>query len=108
VPSETPGEASTGVSSTSTIIRTAKEPPVLVASGITPEPRQDYRVGLPQPAQWQEVLNTDATYFRGSGMDCGGEVVSKMVPWHERPCSVVMTLPPLSTLFFVANGEQAT
>ena len=31
------------------------------------EPRHDYRIGLPAEGAWQEILNTDADVYDGSG-----------------------------------------
>ena len=83
-------------------------PPVMVLCNFTPEPRTDYRIGLPQPGRWREVLNTDAIGYRGSGMGNAGGVESDRTPWHGRPCSALVTLPPLSTLFFVAEEGQSS
>ncbi len=35
-------------------------PPVLVVCNMTPVPRAGYRIGVPRPGRWQELLNTDA------------------------------------------------
>jgi 1,4-alpha-glucan branching enzyme len=31
-----------------------------------------------------------------------GAVVAEAIPWHGRPCSAAVTLPPLATLMFLA------
>ncbi|HEX2527000.1 MAG TPA: alpha amylase C-terminal domain-containing protein [Geminicoccus sp.] len=82
-------------------------PPVTVASNFKSKPRLHYRLSLPKPGSGQAVLNTDAAYYRGSGMGNLGGIVSEPIPWHGRPYPALVTLPPLSTLFFVANDEQA-
>jgi 1,4-alpha-glucan branching enzyme len=82
-------------------------PPVMTASNFKSEPRLHYRLSLPKPGSGQAVLNTDAAYYRGSGMGNLGGIVSEPIPWHGRPYPALVTLPPLSTLFFVANDEQA-
>ncbi|HLT98099.1 MAG TPA: 1,4-alpha-glucan branching protein GlgB, partial [Acidimicrobiia bacterium] len=40
---------------------------VLVACNFTPEPRHGYRVGVPAPGRWDEILNTDAERYGGTG-----------------------------------------
>ena len=80
------------------------EPSVLVVSNFTPVPREGYRVGLPSPGRWRELLNTDAPVYGGSGMGNLGSVEAGPVPWHGQPCSAALTLPPLATLFFVNDG----
>jgi len=73
-------------------------PPVVVVCNFTPTPREGYRIGLPEPGRWVERLNSDATYYKGSGMGNLGAVESEPVAWHDRPHSVELTLPPLSTV----------
>ncbi|ORW99298.1 1,4-alpha-glucan branching protein GlgB [Mycolicibacillus trivialis] len=58
-----------------------------------------YRLGLPQPGRWREVLNTDAVDYRGGGIGNLGAVQAEETPWHGRPASAVMVLPPLSALW---------
>ncbi|AHC26709.1 glycogen branching protein [Mycolicibacterium neoaurum] len=59
-----------------------------------------YRLGLPKAGTWREVLNTDATVYHGSGIGNLGAVEATDEPWHGRPASAVMALPPLSALWF--------
>ncbi|TFV56905.1 1,4-alpha-glucan branching protein GlgB [Mycobacterium sp. PS03-16] len=59
-----------------------------------------YRLGLPHAGTWREVLNTDATDYNGAGIGNYGAVEATHEPWHGRPASAVMTLPPLSALWF--------
>ena len=42
-------------------------PPVLVVCNMTPVPRIGYRIGVPRPGRWRELLNTDAAFYGGSG-----------------------------------------
>ncbi|MDT7728289.1 MAG: 1,4-alpha-glucan branching enzyme [Actinomycetota bacterium] len=62
-------------------------------------PHLDYRVGLPFPGQWREVVNTDAEVYGGSGIGNLGEVVAEPKPWHGRPASAVLQLPPAGVLW---------
>jgi len=64
-----------------------------------------YRVGLPYPGTWREVLNTDADGYHGSGIGNYGAVQATDEPWHGRPASAVMVLPPLATLWFEYAGD---
>jgi 1,4-alpha-glucan branching enzyme len=58
-----------------------------------------YRLGLPMPGRWREVLNTDATVYNGSGIGNLGGVDATEDPWHGRPASAVLVLPPTSVLW---------
>lgn len=59
-----------------------------------------YRLGLPHAGTWREVLNTDATIYNGAGLGNFGAVEATAEPWHGRPASAVMSLPPLGALWF--------
>ena len=72
---------------------------VLIVVNGTPVPRLDYRVGVRSPGFWTELLNSDAETYGGSGMGNGGGVESDAMPWHGRPCSISLTLPPLGILY---------
>ncbi|MCZ4562767.1 1,4-alpha-glucan branching protein GlgB [Rhodococcus sp. IEGM 1401] len=52
-----------------------------------------YRVGLPEPGRWTEILNTDATEYGGSGVGNLGEVTATSHSWHGRPASGQVALP---------------
>jgi 1,4-alpha-glucan branching enzyme len=58
-----------------------------------------YRVGMPSAGRWDEILNTDAADFGGSGVGNFGGVTAEDVPWGGRPASVELTLPPLAALW---------
>ncbi|WP_294181722.1 1,4-alpha-glucan branching protein GlgB [uncultured Schumannella sp.] len=58
-----------------------------------------YRVGLPAAGRWDEVLNTDALEFGGSGVGNFGGIEADLTPWHGRPASVELTIPPLAAVW---------
>ena len=74
--------------------------PVAVFCNFTPVPRFDYRVGLPFPGRWREVMNTDAADYGGSGLGNLGGVEASSDPSHGLPASASLLLPPLATLYF--------
>jgi len=63
-----------------------------------------YRVGLPFAGVWDEVINTDATEFGGSGVGNYGSVTATDEPFQGRPASVELTLPPLGGLWLAPRG----
>ena len=73
---------------------------------LSPLPRPGYRVGLPTPGRWREVLNTDSTYYGGSDVGNLGGVDCEAKPWHDQPYSAEVTLPPLGVVWLVPD-EQA-
>ncbi len=71
---------------------------VVVVCNFTPVPRFDYRIGAPLAGQWREALNSDATFYGGSGVGNLGTIFTEDVPVHGFAQSFRMTLPPLGTL----------
>ena len=72
---------------------------VLCVFNFTPVPRGDYRVGVPCGGWWAELADSDATEFGGSGVTLGGGVKAEKEPWHGRPHSVKVHLPPMAAVF---------
>lgn len=76
--------------------------PLLSITNFSPVPHENYRLPLPAPGTWMEVLNTDELKFGGSG------VVNKpLVSTHEAhkgfEHSLVMRVPPLATVWLKRN-----
>lgn len=66
----------------------------------TPVPRFAYRIGVPDPGWYKEIINSDSISYGGSNVGNGGGVQAEPVPFHGQPYSIVLTLPPLGVLFF--------
>ncbi|PWC16502.1 1,4-alpha-glucan branching enzyme [Brenneria roseae subsp. roseae] len=77
---------------------------VLVVSNFTPVPRYAYRIGINQPGRWREIINTDSGYYHGSNLGNEGPVDSENIGSHQRPQSLVLTIPPLATLYLVKEA----
>jgi 1,4-alpha-glucan branching enzyme len=73
--------------------------PLVCICNLSPEVRRDYRVGVPGPGRWIELLNTDSTYYGGSDVGNLGGVASEPHAWHEQPFSATVTLPPLGVVW---------
>ncbi|HEY8358957.1 MAG TPA: alpha amylase C-terminal domain-containing protein, partial [Ramlibacter sp.] len=72
--------------------------PVAVICNMTTEPRSRLRVGLPQAGAWQEVLNSDAPVYGGSGVGNLGQVEATAHPVGGWPASALVTVPPLGVV----------
>lgn len=79
----------------------------VVVCNFTPVVHHNYRIGAPRPGVYQEVLNSDATEFGGSGVLNSGDLITEAIPMHGRPQSLELTLPPLGTIYLqlVKEGE---
>jgi 1,4-alpha-glucan branching enzyme len=72
---------------------------VVAVFNFTPVLRGGYRVGLPAGGRWRELLNSDARAYGGGGAGNLGGVEAEPVPWHGRPASAALTIPPLAAVF---------
>jgi 1,4-alpha-glucan branching enzyme len=73
---------------------------IVVISNFTPVPRHDYRIGVPKPGFYREILNSDSEHYWGSNLGNDGGRVTEDIPSHGHVQSLSLTLPPLSTLMF--------
>jgi 1,4-alpha-glucan branching enzyme len=68
----------------------------LVVTNFSAGVYHDYRVKVPFPGAWREVLNTDAAIYGGSNVGNSGEVTAEgLVP------ELSLTIPPLAAIFLV-------
>ena len=64
----------------------------------TPVPRHGYRLGVPGAGEYYELINSDATRYGGSGLENLQPMPSAPMYWQSCPHSILLTLPPLSTV----------
>jgi 1,4-alpha-glucan branching enzyme len=74
-------------------------PGITCIANFAPVVRYDFRVGLPLPGHWTEVLNTDSDLYGGSGIGNLGAVEAGAEPMHAFSYSAAITLPPLAVLW---------
>ena len=74
---------------------------LLVAVNLTPVPRHAYRIGVPGPGRWVEILNTDAETLRRKWARQprrASTPVHWQCPTRAVPQSIDLTLPPLGVV----------
>jgi 1,4-alpha-glucan branching enzyme len=79
---------------------------ILAVFNFTPEPRHNYRVGVPGAGFWKEMLNSDAVEYGGSGQGNLGGVEAAPFGWHCQTHSLTITLPPLGAVFFKQTEKK--
>jgi len=81
-------------------IRKAKDPKdyLVVACNFTPIPREEHRLGVPELCWYEEIANTDSTYYGGGNLGNGPGIMAEDQESHSRPASLMLTLPPLATV----------
>jgi 1,4-alpha-glucan branching enzyme len=82
-----------------------REDDVIVVCNFTPLVRWNYRVGTPLGGTWDEILNSDAPLYGGSGQGNFGGVKAAPVPCHGRPYCLTVTVPPLGMVAFKRKGK---
>ena len=73
---------------------------LLAVCNLTPVRRSGWRIGVPQPGLWREVLNTDSAHYGGCNVGNHGGVHAEPVPMHGQAQSLRLNLPPLAVLWF--------
>ena len=93
--------------STISFIRRGKnrKPFLLFVCNFTPVPRHNYRVGVPDPGAYREVLNSDSELFGGGNLGNAGLVVTQPIGYNNHFHSLSITLPPLAVVAFESPLE---
>jgi 1,4-alpha-glucan branching enzyme len=89
------------------LARFARDPGdfVVTVFNFTPVSRGDYRIGVPEPGYYAEILNSDSRLFGGSDVGNRGGVQSEPIPAHGFDHSVGLMVPPLGCLFLKRQHE---
>lgn len=74
---------------------------VYVVTNFTPVPRPNFQLGVMDKGQYKVVLNTDSQVFWGSNYPIQDVVEAVDAPSNHQPCSIAISLPPLTTLFIL-------
>ncbi len=78
---------------------------VLAVVNLTPTLHHHYRIGVPGPGYYQELLNSDSAIYGGTDAGNLGGVYAEELAWHGRPWSISITVPPLATVLFSQTGN---
>jgi 1,4-alpha-glucan branching enzyme len=74
----------------------------IVILNLTPEPREDYRIGVPLPGIWKVLFNSDKSEFGGSDFPVSGAIMTEEINWQGKAFSLSLNLPPLAALILKA------
>ena len=88
-------------------LRKSDDDELIFVLNFTPVPRQNYRIGVPAEGFWKERLNSDADVYGGGGVGNHGGAESTPVPYHGRPASIVVTVPPLGMIVLEKGKSPA-
>ncbi|REA63783.1 1,4-alpha-glucan branching enzyme [Dyadobacter luteus] len=79
---------------------------LVVILNLTPVTRPGYKVGVLSEGNWQEIFNSDAEQFHGSGVINSGLLKASPDQWHGRANSVVIDLPPMGAVVLKKNPDK--
>jgi 1,4-alpha-glucan branching enzyme len=80
--------------------RTPGEPDVVCVTNFAAVPHYDFRLGLPAAGEWEEILNTDASDYTGSGVGNFGAITGVEGEWSGQPAHADIVVPPLAAVWF--------
>jgi 1,4-alpha-glucan branching enzyme len=72
---------------------------VICVGNFSPVLRSRYRVGVPAPGFYREILNTDASAYGGTNIGNMGGVEAAAIPWHGFAHSIAIEMPPLAVIW---------
>ncbi|MBJ7359375.1 1,4-alpha-glucan branching enzyme, partial [Nocardioides sp.] len=75
-------------------------PDVVVVANFSAVPHEGFRLGLPSAGVWDEVVNTDAEGYTGSGVGNLGSVTAVDGDHVGQPAYADIVVPPLATVWF--------
>jgi 1,4-alpha-glucan branching enzyme len=82
------------------LIRRAKDPQDFTVAlvNFTPIARYGYRIGVPAPGRYNEILNSDSAWYGGGDVGNLGSIETDRIPSHGYVHSLSLTIPPLGFL----------
>ena len=76
---------------------------IVCVCNFTPVPQHQYRIGVPAPGWYREIMNSDSDTYGGSNQGNGGGVMAEPTVYQGFANSISLTLPPLSVVYLKAD-----
>ena len=80
---------------------------VICVTNFTPVVRNGYRIGVPGAGTYIEAINTDYAHYGGSNV-ANGPLDALPYGDHDKPYSILATLPPLANVIFKRTPASTT
>jgi 1,4-alpha-glucan branching enzyme len=77
---------------------TGSDQTLVFVFNFSPVYRRNYRIGVPVPGYYRELINSDAACYGGSNLGLSGGIEAESDPWHGRPYSLDLAIPPLGMI----------
>jgi 1,4-alpha-glucan branching enzyme len=79
---------------------------VYVFCNFADETRKFYQVGVPYPGEYEEIFNSQSSYYEGWNIGNSGPVTALKETCHGREYSIRLTLPPLGVIFLKKKCDK--
>ena len=89
-----------------TFLRKADDQHLVIALNFTPIVRNHYRVAVPTPGKYKQLINSDAKQYGGSGITSDALITAESIPWQSMQYSIIIQLPPLAGIILQCVSEQ--
>ncbi|HEX2938816.1 MAG TPA: 1,4-alpha-glucan branching protein GlgB [Ruminiclostridium sp.] len=73
---------------------------VIVLCNFAPVLRENYRIGAPKKGEYEEAFNSDSIRYGGLGHHNKDVIETEDIPMHGYEQSIVLSVPPMSTVYF--------
>jgi 1,4-alpha-glucan branching enzyme len=73
---------------------------IVCVCNFSPVLRHRFRIGVPGPGFYREILNTDSAAYGGSNVGNMGGVQAAAIPWRGFSHSIAIEMPPLAVIWF--------
>jgi 1,4-alpha-glucan branching enzyme len=71
---------------------------LIFVCNFTPAVHDSYRIGAPVDAEYVEIFNSDSEKYGGSNILNGSVIKTEKLPYHDKPYSMVLRIPPLAAV----------
>lgn len=82
-----------------------KKEELVIVCNFTPNVHYDYKIGVPEPGVYEEIFNSDAEIFGGSGQ-YNDEHFSFPKKWHGLEQHIKIKVAPLAVMIFKRRDEE--
>ena len=70
----------------------------MIVANFTPVTRTIHRLGVPELLWYDEIFSSDSGYYGGSNVGNFPGKQAEELPWHGRPYSIELQIPPLGVV----------
>lgn len=85
--------------------REARGETMVFVFNMTPNYYGEYRMGVPYPGGYEEILNSDKGIYNGADQYNGAKLIAEEIPMHGMPYSINMKISSFGASYLVHVGQ---